>query len=235
MKFPLSICMYLLILTVSSLGQNSAQKTNSPDKIDHDINAELSPYQRITMYLGHSLFKAEAVKRQSEILWGIKGINPVIEVAENVEEHFDKTRVEQKYLDVLREKSIPIDKEEGHLLLFRIRGVWDKDKVTLAYTYDLDLVDKVYVSRDGQIKSNFRSVWNISNLGFAGIAVYENAMLINVESAVDHFAISYYEQLDFDIISDTPRYARTTYRKIRDGDEDIIKLLGDQKLDEELW
>ena len=117
-------------------------------------------------------------------------------------------------------------------MLLRIRGVWDKNNTTLLYTYDLDLVDRVYVSRDGQIKSNYRSVWNVSNMGFAGKDVFENAMLINIESAIERFAISFYEQLDFDIISDTPRLAKQTYQKKRDGQEDILKLPAMQELAE---
>jgi hypothetical protein len=116
------------------------------------------------------------------------------------------------------------------LLLFRIRGVWDKGKKNLLYTYDLDLVDKIYVSRDGQIKANFRSIWNVSNLGFAGKDVFQNAMYINVDSAIDRFSISYYEQLDHDIISDTPKQANLAYQRIRDGDEDIVALLSDETL-----
>lgn len=209
--------------------QDSASTSS---KLEKATGPNLTPYQRVSMYLGHSLFKADPVKRQSEILWGIKGVKPMLEIAEDLEGAFEREKIEQKILSVLKSKAVPVDRENGHLLLFRIRGVWDKGEVTLLYTYDLDLVDQVYVSRDGQIKSNFRSIWNISNMGFAGVDVYQNAMLINVESAVERFAISYYEQLDYDIISDTPRQAKHTYQKIRDGKEDILVLLAEQKLGE---
>lgn len=193
---------------------------------------ELTPYQRVSMYLGHSLFKADPIARQSEMLWGIKAVKPMLEISAEIQGDFEVEKVEQKMISILKEKAVKIDEENGHLLLFRVRGVWDKHKSTLLYTYDLDLVDKIFVSRDGQIKSNYRSVWNISNMGFAGKDVYQNAMLINVESAVERFAISFYEQLDYDIISDTPRLAKQTYQKIRDGHEDILKLLAMQELGE---
>lgn len=208
--------------------------SQSPDRagVEHlDKQAqELTPYQRVSMYLGHSLFKAEPIERQSEILWGIKSVKPVLEISETVEADFDIGRIEQKMRSVLKEKGVPVDMENGHLLLFRLRAVWDKHKANLLYTYDLDLIDKIFVVRDGQIKANFRSVWNVSNMGFAGVDVHQNAMLINVESALDRFAISYYEQLDYDIISDTPRMAKETYQQIRDGEENILKLLAGQKL-----
>jgi hypothetical protein len=226
MKFPTPS--FIFLLSVSTLGFGQVKEASTTES----LTEELSPYQRVSMYLGHSLFKAQPISRQSEILWGIKAVRPMLQIAEGIRSDFDLERVEEKMKSILKEKGVQIDEENGHLLYFRIRGVWDKEKANLLYTYDLDLVDKIYVSRDGQIKSNFRSVWNISNMGFAGVDVYQNAMLINVESAVERFAISYYEQLDYDIISDTPRMAKQTYRKIRDGDEDIIKLLGDQQLGE---
>ena len=225
MKFLLS-CLFSVVLTLGLSAQSKKDSALETGAL------ELTPYQRVSMYLGHSLFKAEPIGRQSEILWGIKAVKPVLEIAPDIEADFEVARVEQKIISVLQEKSVRIDEENGHLLLFRIRGVWDKHRNTLLYTYDLDLVDKVFVSRDGQIKSNYRSVWNVSNMGFAGKDVYGNAMLINVESAVERFAISYYEQLDYDIISDTPRLAKQTYQKIRDGQEDILKLLAMQELGE---
>jgi len=229
MKFLTFCCLFIFSIHGLCLGQ--ANKASNSKK-SGDQTTELTPYQRVSMYLGHSLFKSVPIERQSEILWGIKSVKPMLEIAEGIEGDFDAAKVEQKILSVLKEKAVQIDKENGHVLLFRIRGVWDKGKVTFLYTYDLDLVDKIYVSRDGQIKTNFRSIWNVSNMGYAGIDVYQNAMLINVESAVERFAISYYEQLDFDIISDTQRMAKQMYQQIRDGDEDILKLLADEKLGE---
>ena len=226
MKFLFIFCFTLFLATSPSYAQNKVAAASGDD-----ASNDLTSYQRVSMYLGHSLFKAEPITRQSEMLWGIKGIQPSLEIAEDLEDQFDKARIEAKMLEVLKEKSIPIDLQNGHILLFRIRGVWDKDEVTLLYSYDLDLVDKVYVSRGGQIKSNFRSVWNVSNMGYAGKDVFENAMLINVESAIDRFAISFYEQLDYDIISDVPRQAKSTYQKIRDGHVDILKLLANQELE----
>lgn len=210
-----------------SWGQTTA--TSGVEKLNEQL-VELTPYQRVSMYFGHSLFKAEPIKRQSEILWGIKAVKPLLEVPEPVEAEFDADRIEEKMLSVLKEKGVQVDRENGHLLLFRVRAVWDKTKSNLVYTYDLDLIDKVFVVRDGQIKANYRSIWNVSNMGFAGVDVYQNAMLINVESALDRFAISYYEQLDYDIISDTPRMAKQTYQQIRDGEENILKLLAEEKL-----
>jgi hypothetical protein len=226
MKFQFLSYLFAVLLAASA----SAQATNSSDSNSEPV--DLTPYQRVAMYLGHSLFKANPIERQSEMLWGIKTVKPVLEISSEVEGDFEVEKLKQKMLSVLSERAVRIDNENGHLLLFRIRGVWDKNKSTLLYTYDLDLVDKVYVSRDGQIKSNFRSVWNVSNMGFAGKDVFENAMLINVESAIERFAISFYEQLDFDIISDTPRLAKQTYQQIRDGQEDILKLLAMQELGE---
>ncbi len=226
MKFQFLSYLFAVLLTAGA----SAQATNSSDSNSEPV--DLTPYQRVAMYLGHSLFKANPIERQSEMLWGIKTVKPVLEISSEVEGDFEVEKLKQKMLSVLSERAVRIDNENGHLLLFRIRGVWDKNKSTLLYTYDLDLVDKVYVSRDGQIKSNFRSVWNVSNMGFAGKDVFENAMLINVESAIERFAISFYEQLDFDIISDTPRLAKQTFQQIRDGQEDILKLLAMQELGE---
>ena len=77
------------------------------------------------MYLGHSLFKSVPIERQSEILWGIKSVKTMLEIAEGIEGDFDAAKVEQKILSVLKEKAVQIDKENGHVLLFRIRGVWD--------------------------------------------------------------------------------------------------------------
>ena len=226
MKFSFLICILACVL---SLGLSAQTKKSQADENE---SLDLTPYQRVSMYLGHSLFKADPIESQREMLWGIKAVKPMLEIAHDIQGDFDVKQVENKILSVLQEKSVQVDMEKGHILFFRIRGVWDKHKTTLLYTYDLDLVDKVYVSRDGQIKSNYRSVWNISNMGFAGKDVYKNAMLINVESAVERFAISYYEQLDYDIISDTPRLAKQTYQKIRDGHEDILKLLAMQELGE---
>ena len=220
MKFPLLSCTLISLPAFPQSSKSSVSKTEG---------LELTPYQRVSMYLGHSLFKAEPIKRQSEILWGLK---PTLEIAKELESDFDLEKIEQKMLSILKEKALPIDEENGHLLLFRVRGIWDKDKVKMLYTYDLDLVDKIYAYREGQIKSNFRSVWNISNMGIAGKDVYRNAMFINVESAIERFAISFYEQLDYDIISDTPRQAKKTYQNIRDGSEDILELLANQKLGE---
>lgn len=225
MKFQLLSCLFAALLTTGATAQTNSATAPAG-------STELTPYQRVSMYLGHSLFKADPIERQSEMLWGIKGVKPMLDISADIVADFEVEKIEQKIFSVLKTKAVNIDSESGHLLLFRIRGIWDKDKTTLLYTYDLDLVDKVYVSRDGQIKSNFRSVWNVSNMGFAGKDVYENAMLINVESAVERFAISYYEQLDHDIISDTPRQAKQTYQKIRDGQEDILKLLAMQELAE---
>lgn len=226
MKFQFLSYLLAVILTTSV----SAQSTKSSDSTIEPT--DLTPYQRVSMYLGHSLFKADPIERQSEMLWGIKTVRPLLRISAEIEGDFEVEKLKQKMLSGLGERAVHIDNENGHLLLMRIRGVWDKNKSTLLYTYDLDLVDKVYVSRDGQIKSNYRSVWNVSNMGFAGKDVFENAMLINIESAVERFAISFYEQLDFDIISDTPRLAKQTYQKIRDGQEDIVKLLAMQELAE---
>ena len=225
MKFLLLSCFFAALLTTGVTAQTKQAS-------DDATNMELTPYQRVSMYLGHSLFKADPIQRQSEMLWGIKAVKPMLEISSDIEGDFNVEKIEQKILAVLKERAVPIDEDSGHLLLFRVRGVWDKHKNTLLYTYDLDLVDKIYVSRDGQIKSNYRSVWNISNMGFAGKDVYDNAMLINIESVIERFAISYYEQLDYDIISDTPRQAKQTYQKIRDGDEDILKLLAMLELGE---
>ena len=207
MRFQFLSYLFAVILTTSV----SAQSTKSSDSAEDPTN--LTPYQRVSMYLGHSLFKANPIERQSEMLWGIKTVKPLLEISAEVEGDFEVEKLKQKMLSVLGERAVHIDNENGHLLLLRIRGVWDKNNTTLLYTYDLDLVDRVYVSRDGQIKSNYRSVWNVSNMGFAGKDVFENAMLINIESAIERFAISFYEQLDFDIISDTPRLAKRTYQK----------------------
>lgn len=176
MKFLLSSYICLLVLSGSTFGQNGGNQASRVQS-QKEGTQELTSYQRISMYLGHSLFKAEPVKRQSEILWGIKGVKPMLEIAEGLQPFFETEVVNEKMLSVLKDKSVPIDYENGQLLLFRIRGVWDKGNITLLYTYDLDLVDKVYVSRAGQIKSNFRSVWNVSNMGFAGKDVVQNAML----------------------------------------------------------
>ncbi len=226
MKFKFLSYLFAVILTTSV----SVQSTNSSESSKEQ--AHLTPYQRVSMYLGHSLFKADPIERQSEMLWGIKTVKPLLEISAEIEGDFEVEKLKQKMLSVLGERAVHIDNENGHLLMMRIRGIWDKNKSTLLYTYDLDLVDKIYVSRDGQIKSNYRSVWNVSNMGFAGKDVFENAMLINIESAVERFSISFYEQLDFDIISDTPRLAKQTYEKIRDGQEDILKLLAMQELGE---
>lgn len=226
MKFSFLICISISVLVLGLSAQTKKSQENE------NAVVELTPYQRVSMYLGHSLFKAGPIKRQSEMLWGIKAVRPMLEIAHDIQDDFDTAKIEHKITSVLQTKSVHVDEEKGHILLLRIRGVWDKQGKTLLYTYDLDLVDKVYVSRDGQIKSNYRSVWNVSNMGFAGKDVYENAMLINVESAVERFAISYYEQLDYDIISDTPRLAKQTYQKIRNGQEDILKLLAMQELEE---
>ncbi|MDA9764291.1 MAG: hypothetical protein P8L44_12605 [Opitutales bacterium] len=226
MRFQFLSYLFAVILTTSV----SAQSTKSSDSAEDPTN--LTPYQRVSMYLGHSLFKANPIERQSEMLWGIKTVKPLLEISAEVEGDFEVEKLKQKMLSVLGERAVHIDNENGHLLLLRIRGVWDKNNTTLLYTYDLDLVDRVYVSRDGQIKSNYRSVWNVSNMGFAGKDVFENAMLINIESAIERFAISFYEQLDFDIISDTPRLAKQTYQKKRDGQEDILKLPAMQELAE---
>lgn len=220
----------LSLLLLGSISAQSDHPITTGSHADREVNSELTPYQRVSMYLGHSLFKAQPIKRQSEILWGIKGVKPVLEVSDDLEDDFSTETLESKLYSALQAKSVPIDKENGNILLFRIRGVWDRGKKSLAYTYDLDLIDKVYVSRDGQIKSNFRSVWNVSNMGFAGKDVYKNAMLINLESAVERFGISFYEQLDRDIITDTPRQAKLTYQKIRNGEEDIIDLLAREEL-----
>ena len=222
---------FLSYLLAASITAGLSAQSTKPSK-DISESADLTPYQRVSMYLGHSLFKADPIERQSEMLWGIKTVRPVLEISADIEGDFEVEKLKQKMLSVLKERAVHTDDENGHLLLFRVRGVWDKNKSKLVYTYDLDLVDKVFVSRDGQIKSNFRSVWNVSNMGFAGKDVYENAMLINVESAIERFAISYYEQLDFDIISNTPRLAKQTYQKIRDGQEDILKLLAMQELED---
>ena len=226
MRFQFLSYLFAVILTTSV----SAQSTKSSDSAEDPTN--LTPYQRVSMYLGHSLFKANPIERQSEMLWGIKTVKPLLEISAEVEGDFEVEKLKQKMLSALGERAVHIDNENGHLLLLRIRGVWDKNNTTLLYTYDLDLVDRVYVSRDGQIKSNYRSVWNVSNMGFAGKDVFENAMLINIESAIERFAISFYEQLDFDIISDTPRLAKQTYQKKRDGQEDILKLPAMQELAE---
>ena len=226
MRFQFLSYLFAVILTTSV----SAQSTKSSDSAEDPTN--LTPYQRVSMYLGHSLFKANPIERQSEMLWGIKTVKPLLEISAEVEGDFEVEKLKQKMLSVLGERAVHINNENGHLLLLRIRGVWDKNNTTLLYTYDLDLVDRVYVSRDGQIKSNYRSDWNVSNMGFAGKDVFENAMLINIESAIERFAISFYEQLDFDIISDTPRLAKQTYQKKRDGQEDILKLPAMQELAE---
>lgn len=231
MKYLLSFGLLSLLL-LGSISAQSDHPITTGSHTDGEVNSELTPYQRVSMYLGHSLFKAQPIKRQSEILWGIKGVKPVLEVSDDLEEHFSIETLESKLYSALQAKSVPIDKENGNILLFRIRGVWDRGKKSLAYTYDLDLIDKVYVSRDGQIKSNYRSVWNVSNMGFAGKDVYKNAMLINLESAVERFGISFNEQLDRDIITDTPRQAKLTYQKIRNGEEDIIDLLAREELKE---
>jgi hypothetical protein len=225
MKFQLVI--YFLILLVPGLVTAQAAEST------HAAETDLTPYQRVSMYLGHSLFKATPIKEQSEILWGIKGIKPVLEVAVNLESHFDKEKLENEITSVLRDNGVLIDKTNGYLLLFRVRGFFNDTATTEIYTYDLDLVDRVYVYRDGQLKSNFRSIWNISNMGYAGKQVYENAMLINVESAVEHFAKSYFEQIDRDILSETPKQAKQIYQKIRNGDANILQLLAHQELEEE--
>ena len=229
MKRLLFFGLLSLLLPGNISAQNDRQTTASA-KTGGEEGSELTPYQRVSMYLGHSLFKADPIKRQSEILWGIKGVKPVLEVSEELGGDFSTAALESKIYSALQAKSIPIDKENGALLLFRIRGVWDRGKRSLAYTYDLDIVDKVYVLRDGQIKSNFRSIWNVTNMGFAGKDVYENAMLINIESAVERFGISFYEQLDRDIITDTPRQAKLIYQRIRNGEEDITDLLANEEL-----
>ncbi len=229
MKF-LFLCAILSLLLVGGLAAQTTAKANEGSTPENRSTKDLTPYQRVSMYMGHSLFKAKPIERQSEILWGIKSIKPVLEISKEIDGDFDAEKLEQKIITSLRSKAIPINRETGHLLLFRIRGVWDKGKKNLLYTYDLDLVDKIYVSRDGQIKANFRSIWNVSNLGFAGKDVFQNAMYINVDSAIDRFSISYYEQLDHDIISDTPKQANLAYQRIRDGDEDIVALLSDETL-----
>ena len=223
--------LFFVIISVASIG-NLIVQAATPAKTTKEINEELTSYQRVSMYLGHSLFRAEPIDRQNEILWGIKGVKPILEIAKDLEGNFNAQTIEQEMISGLNENAVPIDTENGHLLLLRIRGVWDKGSVNLAYTYDLDLVEKVYVYREGQIKSNYRSVWNISNMGFAGKDVYQNAMLINVVSATEIFAKAFYEQLDSDILTGTPRKAKSLYQRIRDGDEDILKLIGDEKLGE---
>jgi len=227
MKFRL----FFAIMSLAHIG-NLIVQAATPAKTDKDISEELTSYQRVSMYLGHSLYRSNPIERQNEILWGIKGVKPMLEIAKDLEGNFDAQTIEQKMISALKENAVPIDTENGHLLLFRIRGVWDKGSVNLAYTYDLDLVEKVYVYREGQIKSNYRSVWNISNMGFAGKDVYQNAMLINVVSATEIFSKAFYEQLDADILSGTPRRAKSLFQRIRDGDEDIMKLIGDEKLGE---
>jgi hypothetical protein len=227
MKFRLFFGIVSAVLIGNLLGQPA-----STAKTDKHLNEELTSYQRVSMYLGHSLFRADPIERQNEILWGIKGVRPVLEIAKDLEGNFEADKIEQKMISTLKENAVPIDLEKGRLLLFRIRGVWDKGSVNLAYTYDLDLVEKVYVYREGQIKSNHRSVWNISNMGFAGKDVFQNAMLINIDSATNLFAKAFYEQLDSDILTGIPRKAKSLYQRVRDGDEDILKLIGEEKLGE---